>query len=290
MANLSPHLYGTLITALGVIVLSPDGLLIRLIGADGWTVLFWRGLFFAGSIWGFYILRHGRSSVGLLKVMGTRGILAASLFSLSTIFFVLAITHTSVANTLVIIATAPLWAAVLSRIFLKEHISALTWIAITICIGGISLIFIGSLGGGNRAGDIYALICAFGLAGQITTVRHARDIDMVPSLGMSGLMVALIAFPFSDPGSVTTEGFAYLALLGFIILPIAFSLITIGPRYIPAPEVSLIMLLESILGPLWVWLILKEVPHSETLIGGALVITTLVLHSTLGYWIKNKTR
>jgi drug/metabolite transporter (DMT)-like permease len=288
--NLSPHLVGTLLTALGVIILSPDGLLIRLIAADGWTVLFWRGLFFAGGIWGFYFLRHGRSSIELFRIMGKRGFLAASLFTLSTIFFVLAITHTSVANTLVIIATAPLWAAVLSRIFLKEHISAITWTAIFVCVGGISLIFIGSLGGGSRYGDIYALICAFGLAGQITTVRHARDIDMVPSLGMSGLMVALIAFPFSDPGSVTSEGFAYLALLGFMILPIAFSLITIGPRFISAAEVSLIMLLESILGPLWVWLILNEVPHSETLTGGALVITTLILHSCFGYWIRNKTK
>lgn len=286
MAKLSPHLYGTLITTLGVIILSPDGLLIRLISADGWTILFWRGLFFAAGVWGYYILRHGRRSVGFLTVMGKRGILAAVLFTVSTIFFVLAITHTTVANTLVIIATAPLWAAILSRIFLKERIAPLTWIAILICVGGISLIFIGSLGGGSRHGDIFALICAFGLAGQITTVRHAKDIDMVPSLGLSGLMVAAIAFPLADPGSVTQEGFAYLMLLGLFILPLAFGLITIGPRYIPAPEVSLLMLLESILGPLWVWLVLNEEPHSETLIGGTLVITTLVLHSCIDFWKK----
>jgi drug/metabolite transporter (DMT)-like permease len=289
MAKLSPHLYGTLITTLGVIILSPDGLLIRLIDVEGWTVLFWRGLFFAAGVWGFYILRHGRTSIDLLMAIGKRGVLAALLFTLSTIFFVLAISNTSVANTLVIVATAPLWAAILSRIFLNERIAPLTWIAILICVGGISIIFIGSLGGGSRLGDIYALICAFGLAGQITTVRHAKDKDMVPSLGLSGLMVAAIAFPLSDPGSVTAEGFAYLVLLGLFILPLAFSLITIGPRYIPAPEVSLLMLLESILGPLWVWLVLNEIPQNETLIGGTLVITTLIFHSGLSYWRKKDT-
>lgn len=286
MTKLSPHLYGTLITTLGVIILSPDALLIRLIGADGWTILFWRGLFFAAGIWGYYILRHGRNSIGLLTATGKRGLLAAALFTLSTIFFILAITHTSVANTLVIIATAPLWAAILSRLFLKERIGLLTWIAILICVGGISLIFIGSLGGGSRHGDIFALVCAFGLAGQITTVRHAKDIDMVPTLGSSGLLVAAIAYPLADPGSVSQEGFFYLILLGVFILPLAFGLITIGPRYIPAPEVSLLMLLESILGPLWVWLVVNEVPQSETLIGGTLVITTLVIHSCLGFWKK----
>ncbi|WP_373085104.1 DMT family transporter [Sneathiella sp.] len=283
MAKLPPHLFGILITTTGVIILSPDGLLIRLVSADSWTILFWRGLLFAIAITGFYMTRRKQSIIARLKVMGRRGMLAAALFTFSTIFFVLAITHTSVANALVIIATAPLFAALFSRLFLNEIISRSTWIAILVCVGGISLIFIGSLGGGSRHGDIFAIVCAFGLAGQITTVRHARDIDMVPSLALSGLLTAAVTLPFAAPLAINGSDFAYLALLGLVIVPVAFGLITVGPRYITAPEVSLLMLLESIFGSFWVWLVLNETPRPETLAGGALVITTLVIHSILGY-------
>lgn len=283
MNKLSPHLYGTLITILGVCILSPDALLIRLISVDSWTILFWRGLLFGTAILGFYFLRHRGGFASIIKVMGPRGIMAAVFFTISTLFFVLAITHTSAANALVIIATAPLFAALLSRIFLKEKIALSTWISILVCIGGISLIFMGSMGGGSRMGDIFAIICAFGLASQITTVRHARDVDMVPSLGLSGYMVAAVTFPLAMPLGVTTVDVGYLVLLGFVVLPCAFALITIGPRYISAPEVSLLMLLESILGPLWVWLVLQEVPKNGTLIGGAIIIMTLVINSSLAY-------
>ena len=283
MAKLPPHLYGILITIAGVLILSPDGLLVRLVSVDSWTVLFWRGLLFSIGILGFYLFRYGVGTVGLIKVMGRRGLLAAGLFTLSTTFFVLAITHTSVANALVIIATAPLFAALFSWIFLKETISLSTWIAILVCIGGISLIFIGSMGGGSRIGDLYAIACAFGIAGQVTTVRHARSVDMVPSLGLAGIMTAIIAFPLATPLSINGEDLTYLCLLGLLVLPIAFGLITIGPRYISAPEVSLIMLLESIFGPLWVWLVLSEVPRPETVTGGALVIITLIIHTAVTY-------
>ncbi|TNE34409.1 MAG: DMT family transporter [Alphaproteobacteria bacterium] len=282
MAKLPPHLYGILVTATGVAALSPDGLLVRLVSTDSWTVLFWRGLLFGIGILGFYFFRFGRGLGSRLRIMGRRGLLAAGFFTLSTIFFVLAITHTSVANTLVIIATAPLFAAIFSRIFLKETIARKTWIAIFICIGAISMIFLGSDGGGTRHGDFFAIIAAFGIAGQVTTVRHARTIDMVPSLGFSGLLTAAVALPIGAPLSITMADFGYLCLLGLIVLPLAFGLITVGPRYIPAPEVSLIMLMESILGPLWVWLGLGEVPKIETVAGGAIVILTLILHSFLG--------
>jgi drug/metabolite transporter (DMT)-like permease len=121
------------------------------------------------------------------------------------------------------------------------------------------------------------------IAGQITTVRHARNIDMVPSLGISGILTALFTLPFSMPFAITGLDFTYLSILGLIILPGAFGLITVGPRYISAPEVSLLMLMESILGPFWVWLVLAEVPRKETVIGGAIVITTLIIHTGIAY-------
>lgn len=176
-----------------------------------------------------------------------------------------------------------MFAALLSWIFLGEKIKLATWIAIVFCLGGIGLIFLDSIGGGSRLGDFYAIICALGLAGQITTVRHARTIDMVPSLALSGYMVAAISLPLATPAAASSQDLLYLALLGVVILPCAFSLITIGPRFIPAPEVSLLMLLESIFGPLWVWFVIHENPGSGVLTGGAVVLTTLFIHACLGF-------
>ncbi|WP_334130226.1 DMT family transporter [Sneathiella sp.] len=280
--RMSPHLFGLLVTIAGVLALSPDALLIRLVAADSASVLFWRGIFFSITIFGFYSLRFGAGGVvARLRVLGRRGLLAALFYSLSSTFFVLAITHTSIANALVIIATAPLFAAVFSWIFLKEAIRLPTWIAIFVCLGGIGLIFAGSLESGSYFGDFCALMTASMISGQFTTVRHAKDLDMVPSLGISGLLMAAFALPFAAPLSLTGESFAWLALLGFVVLPIAIGLITIGPRYISAPEVSLLLLLESFFGPLWAWMALGEVPTRETVLGGAIVISTLILHTVL---------
>lgn len=280
MSRLPPHLFGTLLTALGVLVLTPDGLLIRLVQADTWTILFWRGLFFAIGIFGFYLIRFRlKRTIYLVRQMGWQGWQSAIFFSLSTMFFVNAIQTTSVANVLVIIATAPLFAALISRLFLKEHVSRSTWIAILISTGGIGLIFIGSLTRGNYLGDLFALCAAVSIASQISTVRYSKHLDMVPSLGLSGLINALIALPLAAPLAISSADFGYLLLLGLIVLPIAFGLITVGPRYIPAAEVSLLMLLETFLGPIWVWLVLGEGAEQETLIGGALVLTTLIIHT-----------
>ncbi len=283
MREKSPHLYGILITAAGVLLLTPDGLLVRLISTDSATIMVWRGVLFSLAIFGFYFARRGLATFGIIRDMGIRGLIAATLFASSTCFFVLALTNTSAANALVIISTAPLFAALFSWLILKETVSFTTWIAIGVCIGGISLIFLGSVGGGSRRGDLYAIICAFMIAGQLTTVRHARNVDMVPSLGIAGTITALLALPFSAPLSVSGPDLMYLSILGLIVLPCAFGLITIGPRYISAPEVSLLMLLESILGPFWVWLVLAEVPRSETIAGGVIVITTLIIHTAIAY-------
>ncbi|GLQ06051.1 DMT family transporter [Sneathiella chinensis] len=283
MSKLSPHLYGTLVTAFGVLVLTPDALLVRLIDADTWTLLFWRGLLFATGILGFYGLRYRLAVFGILRAMGWRGLQASLFFACSTICFVTALTNTTVANTLVIIATAPLFSAIISWLFLKERISRNTWIAILVSCGGIAIIFMDSIGGGNLLGDVAALGAALSIASQISTVRLARNVDMVPSLGLSGLMVALVMIPFATPATVPASSMGTLLFLGLVILPVAFGLITYGTRFIPAPEVSLLMLLETFLGPVWVWYFLAETPDRATLIGGGLVFATLITHGILGF-------
>lgn len=281
MRENSPHLFGSLLTLIGVLLLTPDGLIVRLISADSWTLLFWRGLLTGVAILGFYFIYYGKNAIAIFKRMGRAGILATIFFTCSTIFFIFSLHNTSVANTLVIIATAPLFAALFSRIALKEKIRPVTLVAILISTGGIGFIFYGDLHGGQIFGNLAALGTASCLAAQLTTVRHARDADLVPSLAFSGFLIALIAIFFAADVKMSGQDFLWMGLLGLFVLPVSFGLITIGPRYISAPEVSLIMLLETFLGPLWVWLVLAEQPGTNTLLGGFLVLTTLAGHSII---------
>lgn len=282
------RLHGIAVTALGVLVLTPDSLLVRMIATDTWTLVFWRSLLMALSIALAYALRGGTTALArALRRTGVAGLAVAVLFAGSTALFVVSIRLTAVANTLLIIAVAPLLAAALSRIFLAEAVPARTWIAAVIALGGIATIAGGSGlerpgAGGSVLGDLAALGAGCCFAANLVVVRRARSIDMVPALVLSGLLLALVLSPFAAPAAVSARDMAYLMVLGGLVVPLSFALITRGPRHLPAAEVSLIMLLETVLGPLWVWLGLGEVPPAATFAGGALVLATLATHAGLG--------
>lgn len=282
MASLSDHLRGTLITVLGVAILSPDALLLRLITADRWTVMFWRGSFLAIGIAVLLLAAHGRGAAAQLRAVRGPGILAGAMLALSTVFFVTSIALTTAANTLVIIAATPLLAAVFSTLILHEPVPQRTWIAIAIGVGAMAVIFSGSLGGGALIGDLCALATACCMACNLIIVRRSRAVSLVPAVGLSGLFLALAVLPLATPLTLGAQDLGLLALLGLVVLPLSFALIALGPRYLPAPEVSLIMLLEAVLGPLWVWLALRETPSLATFVGGALLIGTLSIHALIG--------
>ncbi|NIR27819.1 MAG: DMT family transporter [Gammaproteobacteria bacterium] len=262
----------------GVIVLSPDGLILRIIEADRWTVVFWRGLLMALALAVFLALRYRRSTPQQVRAVGRRGLLSGALFAASTVFFVSSITLTTVANTLVIVSAAPLFGAVMSYLFLREMLALRTWLAILAAVLGILVIFYGSVGGGALLGDLCAVGTAFCMAANLVVIRHARAVNMLPAVVLSGVLGALAVLPLATPFRVSAQDASLLLLLGLIILPVSLGLITLAPRYIPAPEVSLIMLLEAILGPLLVWMALGETPGVETFIGGGLVLGTLAVH------------
>ncbi len=267
---------------IGVLILSPDALIVRLVEADHWTLLWWRGLLTAVGLGAYMIVRNGRNTGAKVRAIGRLGLLSTPLFAGSTILFVISLTLTTAANTLVIVSAAPLFAAVFSRLFLGEAVPMRTWFAVVFGAAGIAVIFADSLGAGSLWGDL----CAFGtagfLAGHLVIARHARPVSMVPAVAMSGLLVTALMTPLAAPFAVTTQDFVLLLLLGLLIMPISFGLITSGPRYLPAAEVSLIMLLEAVFGPLWVWLAVSEVPAAGTFLGGAVVLTTLIAHALLG--------
>ncbi len=262
-------------------ILSPDSLFIRLVDTDVWTVVFWRGglmgltIVIATAVW------SRGDTLAQFRSIGRAGLVVAVLFASQLTMFATSIHHTSVANTLVIFATAPLFAAVLSRIFLGELVPLRVWLAVTISLGAILYIFFGSIGTGRLGGDFAAAGAALAMAIGLTVMRRSSHVSMVPAWGIGALVAAAFTVWFADPLSITGEDVEVLIPSGVLVLPIAFGLIALGPRRISAPETGLLMLLETTVGPLWVWWFLDERPNSEALIGGAVVIAVLVANSLM---------
>ena len=281
MERLPDHVKGLLITGAGVLLLTPDTLLVRLIAIDPWTMIFWRGALVMLGLAATLAWADGRRALGRLRTDAGSTLVVALIFTVSSVLFILALDMTSVANTLIIIAASPLFAAIFGRIFLGEAVPARTWGAIGATLGGIGVVVSGSLGGGTLPGDLAALGTAVGLAASLTLLRRTRARNVVPAMALSGLFSAIVTLPLATPFAMDMTQAGLLVLLGLIILPVSFTLTLLGTRYLPAPEVGLIMLLETVLGPLWVWLVLGEAANARALLGGGIVIATLIVHSAL---------
>ncbi len=288
MPVLSQHAKGLIITALGVLIISPDGLLTRLILVDHWTLIFWRALFLSFGMWLIVNLTYPNRAWQKYKSIGRGGAMMVLIYAMGTISFIVAITHTSVANTLIILSTTPLFAAIIGWGFLREPIPVRTWCAILLVGIGI---FVISSDSENQAsslfGDLAAMCGAFFLATGFTVVRRFPAIPILPVISTSGLLTALMILPLAQPFSVTQSDMGYLMIMGVYMLPVATALMYLGPKYIPAPEVGLMLLLESVLGPVWVWLVLGEQPATRTFIGGAIILSTLAINAA---WVLKSTK
>ena len=281
MTELPPHAKGLLITALGVLVLTPDSLLIRLVSADAWTLTFWRGVLYAAGMYvGIAAFSRGRTW-RQFRAMGWAGLLVGVIFGLGKVTFIVSITHTTAANTLFIVSTSPLFAAMVAWLLMREPVSRRTWIAIVFALLGIGVIASEGVDRGGVIGNVAALLTALVLGASFALTRRYRERNMLPAMALSGLISAALVWPLAAPLSVSASDVAVLGVMGLVVLPISFGLIFIGPRYIPAPEVSLVLLLEAVLGPYWVWLALGEEPGGRTLLGGTIVLATLAVHSLL---------
>ena len=281
MSNLTDQQKGSLLAFVAVMFITPDSLFIRLSNIDTWGLVFYRGVipFFTVFIGMLFIYKL--SFFKTLFSSGYHGVIYVITFSITNITFVVSIQNTNVANTLVMIATAPMISAILSGIFLKEQPDKKTWISILITFLAIIFIFYDSLGVGNFYGDILAFITAVGLAVGAVTIRSARSKNLVPAAVVGKLFVALFALFFIDSFMLSEKDLIIVPLMCILCVAIPFVLVTIAPRFIPAAEVDLFFLLETILGPIWVWFVIKEQPSLETLIGGLVIITTIAVHSFL---------
>jgi len=281
LKNLSNQKKGSLLAFIAVMLITPDSIFIRLSNIETWGMLFYRGAIpFVVVLIGL-IFFYKNNLLKALVGVGYPGIFYVISFSICNITFIISIQNTNVANTLVMIAMAPMLSAILGSIFLKEVPDSKTWIAIIITLIAVSYIFHDSIEMGNFYGDLFGLITAFGLAGNAVIARFAKNRDLVPSAVIGKLCVAIFAFFFVDTFSLVGTDLIFVPLMCVMCVAIPFVLVTIAPRFIPAEEVNLFFLLETIIGPFWVWLIINEQPSIETIQGGSIILLTIAIHSFL---------
>ena len=281
MTKLSNQKKGSLMAFVAVMFITPDALFIRLSSIDTWSLVFYRGIIPFGVVFIGMILIYKSNFFKILFSNGYIGIAYILTFSITNIAFVVSIQNTNVANTLVMIATAPMLSAILSNIFLNENPDNKTWVAIFITFISVIYIFYDSIKIGNLYGDILGFVAALGLAIGAVIIRSAKKLNLVPSAVIGKLFVASFAIFFVNDYTLDENNLIIVPLMCLMCVAIPFVLVTIAPRFITAAEVNLFFLLETIIGPIWVWLIIKEQPTIETIFGGMVIIITIAAHSFL---------
>jgi len=268
---------GLLLSFIGVLILSPDSLLIRLVDLDDFSLIFYRSALPIVTILVFLTYTYQKSLLKSFYLIGVPGIIYAIVYAITHICFVYSIQNTAVANTLVLIASAPIFAALFSVFILREIPSLFTWIVILIAMFAMIIIGVGSFTTKGLYGDLMALIVAVGIGFSMVLVRLFKNKDLVPACLLGCLISAIYALPFGINFDLNNGQFILIFIMCLIILPIPFMIMTISPKFAPAHEVALIFLLESVLGTTWVWFVIKEVPPINTVIGGILLLGSVTI-------------
>jgi drug/metabolite transporter (DMT)-like permease len=277
------HVKGLLITTLGVLMILPDSLFIRLIDAAPMTTAFWRALLSGGVTLVILLAFRGRGTFREVIAQGPLVLLYALFTGASGVLFVIAISLTSVANVVFIIAAIPIFGALFSWLVLGERIDRRMALTIAVVVTGLAIIARGSgqTEGASLAGDLLAVVVAASFAAGLTVARRLKAVSMIPVLPLANLGAALVLLPFAAPIEVAPQSWIYLVLHGGVFIVVSNALLSQGPRYLPPAEVGLLMLLESALAPLLVWAVLGEVPGSWTLLGGAVVLGALLVSNVM---------
>jgi len=248
-------------------------------------ITFWRSLFAAVFVGGFLAFVR-RDLTGALRRAGMAGIVSGCMWATMFVCFMLALTLTSTANTLIVLAVAPLLTTVLAWIVLQTPIPGRTWTAVAIAMAGILWMFAGSLRVETPT-SVLGMLVAFGapLASAINVVllkKRGQAVDLIPAVFLGGVISAALMLPLALPLRAQPLDVLLLAVLGFFQLGLPCMLLVIAARRLTATEVALLALLEVLLGPLWAWLGAGEEPAATTLTGGALVLGALVLNEVAG--------
>ena len=277
------HLKGLLIAFFGVLMLTPDPVLVRLADADTFTILFWRGIFYALGVLAILFATYRKNTFKELKNIGRPGIWIGILSGIGGVTFIAAIQYTSIAKVLVIISTAPMVVAIISWAIINEKPKLYTWISMLIIVTGIYIVMKGDTGTLNVMGSSLAVISIIAGGYSFALTRKYSNVNMVPAMIVNALVVSGVGLAFSSSFYLPFESLIYV-IAGGILLAIAFSLITLAPRFIPASEVAMFMPLGTIFGIISAWLVINEQPSSSSILGGSIVVITLFFHA----WYSSK--
>jgi drug/metabolite transporter (DMT)-like permease len=274
---------GRLLVAAAAIFWSLGGLMARSVGTDPWTTVFWRGLFCAAFLVAVTAVREGRRTPRVFAGMGGTGVGMAMCFAIGSTCFIMALRHTSVANVLIIQSLSPFMAGLLGWIWMGERVAGRTWLAMSVALLGtavmVSRYFYSTPARGSLGGDLLAFAVALTFALATVLLRRRRQVQMLPAAALAAALTSAIAWVSATPRAAGAGDLALLALFGAGQLGLGMILFTAGARRIPVAEASLIAVLESVLGPVWVWLALGENPGVPSLVGGAVVLAALAGHT-----------
>ena len=274
------------------LLISVNGLFIRSFDSvSDWQIVFYRQIFFIAGLLLVLILQYRSRLPGMFRQVGWAGIGGAISLGLANPTFIMALSHTTVASALFTISASPLITAVLARIFLKEHISRPTMVAIIVAMIGISIMVSDGILSGALFGNLLALMCAFFFSTFVIFLRVGKDRNMLPASVMGAIIGGLIGLVGCELDfAVSLHDLSLFFLWGTIIVTIVHYFFTLGSRYITGAEIMLITLIEFILGPIWVWLVFGEQPTRLALIGGIIVLSAVAARALLMMHQERSTR
>ncbi|MDA8537542.1 DMT family transporter [Candidatus Pelagibacter bacterium] len=276
--NVIKNIPGPILIFMGALSLSFGGLIVKSFdGATLWQILFWRSLFFSLTVLTFLIISYGKKTFSAFYDSGLPGFFGGIILSFGFCGYVFAMYNTTVANTNFIISLQILFLAIFGYFFLKEKISAITLTSIILAISGVFLMVGNSLSPGELSGNLAAFTMPITFAILIMIVRKFPTVDMVPAQFVAGISSCLIGFLLSNKLMISSHDIFLGFLAGFFQVGFGFIFITIGARSTPSAMVGVIMLSESVLGPIWAFLFVSERPSTFGLIGGAIILFAVLI-------------
>ena len=275
---------GLLLAFVGVLFITPDSLFIRLVGKSGinsWELMFYRGLVPFLCLFILLLFIYKKNFVKTCLAIGYAGVLNAVLVALGNITFVASIENTNVANTLIMISLAPFMAAIFSSIFLKEYPNIRTWITMLFCFIFVVYIFYDSYETQKLLGDILGFATAIIIGASSVVIRYGKLTNFLPSLMLGKIFTMIFTIFFINSLVLESSDIMLILVMGIFFVFVPISLITLAPRYIAAHQVQLFFVLETALGPIWVWYFINERPSDKTIIGGIAIILIIFIYTIL---------
>ena len=271
---------GYILLLFGGFCLSWGGFIIRSFeDASVWQILFLRSFFFLIALTVFLLATYKRNTFNIIKKSGLPGLLGGFVLSFSFVAFVVAMSNTTVANVVFIISTQTMFLAIFGYLYLKEKVSVIGSVSIFLAMSGIVIMVGDSISSGSLLGNIVALAIPINFAILVMIIRKNTKVDMVPAIFYSGIFSLIYGFFLAESFEFTNHDLWMGFLLGVPQLALSFICITIGSRTVESATVGLLMLMETLCAPLWVWLFLNEIPPISVFLGGAVIILAIVLKS-----------